>query len=125
MRDELGELLAALEREMREQDRWEFAAPNSQALQSTQPFAFDTLEFDQWLQWIFIAKLREQLAMQLPLPRSCAVSPMAEEVYTDGTRADQRLVTIIKQIDALLSTQRHSDHLSCFPQSLWKTLWAR
>jgi len=105
MRDELGKLLTALEREMRAQDRWDTLAPSAQALQSTQPFAFDTLEFDQWLQWVFLPKLQQLLAMQLPLPRSCAVSPMAEEVYGADHPAGQRLVAIIAQIDALLSEE--------------------
>jgi uncharacterized protein YqcC (DUF446 family) len=105
MRDELGELLTALEREMRSQERWDALSPGPQALQSTQPFAFDTLEFDQWLQWVFLPKLRQLLAMQLPLPQSCAISPMAEEVYGADDPAGRRLIVIIARIDALLSEE--------------------
>jgi uncharacterized protein YqcC (DUF446 family) len=48
--------------------------------------------------------------LQLPLPQDCAVSPMAEEVYTDDSRAAQRLVSILAAIDTLLSAGTHSNH---------------
>jgi uncharacterized protein YqcC (DUF446 family) len=105
MRDELRELLASLERELRIQQRWGDRQPSQQALSSTEPFAVDTLEFDQWLQWIFLPKLHERLARQLPLPQRCAVQPMAEEIYAPDDPSAQRLITIIAAIDALLSGQ--------------------
>jgi uncharacterized protein YqcC (DUF446 family) len=43
--------------------------------------------------------------MQLPLPQSCAVSPMAEEVYGADDPAGRRLIVIIARIDALLSEE--------------------
>ena len=104
MRDQLVELLAALEREMRAQDRWERHPPAADALRSTQPFAVDTLAFDQWLQWVFVPKLHHLLARQLPLPGNCAVGPMAEEVYGPDSAGGQRLIVIIAEIDALLTT---------------------
>jgi uncharacterized protein YqcC (DUF446 family) len=105
VRDQLGELLLALEREMRAQDRWERQAPPEQALLSTQPFAVDTLDFDQWLQWIFIPRLHELLAMQLPLPGNCAVGPMAEEVYGPHDAGGERITLIVSEIDTLLTRQ--------------------
>lgn len=104
MRDQLGDLLSALEREMRTQARWERQSPSPEALQSTQPFAFDTLEFDQWLQWVFLPKLNDLLARQLPLPEKCAVSPMAEEVYGPDDAGGKRLILIMAEIDALLTS---------------------
>ena len=105
MRDQLGELLATLEREMRLQGRWDGHRPPEQSLRSTQPFAVDTLSFDQWLQWIFIPKLQEMLVLQLPLPRSCAVGPMAEEVYGADNTGGQRITLIVSEIDTLLTFQ--------------------
>lgn len=104
MRDQLGELLTVLEREMRAQERWEPDPPSPRALESTEPFAVDTLEFDQWLQWIFVPKLHHLLARQLPLPENCAVSPMAEETYGPDDPGGQRLITIIAEIDDLLTS---------------------
>jgi uncharacterized protein YqcC (DUF446 family) len=110
VRDQLGELLQALEREMRSQGRWERQRPPHQALLSTQPFAVDTLDFDQWLQWIFIPKLNELLVMQLPLPDNCAVGPMAEEVYGPDNPVAERITSIVSEIDSLLT--RHGADLN-------------
>ena len=108
MRDQLGEYLSALEREMRAQARWEQQAPSRDALQSRQPFAVDTLSLDQWLQWIFVPKLSQMLSQQLPLPVTCAVSPMAEEVYGEADAGGQRLIRILAEIDTLLTSSDHN-----------------
>ncbi len=102
--DRLNELLRALECEMRDQGRWEQRAPSAKALASTQPFAVDTLSFDQWLQWVFIRQLRRMLSMRLPLPSDCAVCPMAEAVYGADDADGERLRAILAKVDALLST---------------------
>ena len=103
MRDQLSDLLKDLENELQAQGRWEPGAPSPEAQQSTQPFAVDTLSFDQWLQWILLPRMYELLAMQMPLPGSCAIAPMAEEVYGDDDPATERLVVIIARIDLLLT----------------------
>ena len=106
VRDQLSQLLQTLENELRLQGRWDASAPSPSALRSTQPFAIDTLTFDQWLQWILLPKLRDLLLHQLPLPDNCAMQPMAEEVYDNDDSGALRLITILAEIDALL-TEHH------------------
>lgn len=103
MRDQLSQLLKALETELRSQGRWASDPPSDAALLSTQPFAVDTLSFDQWLQWILLPKLHELLVLQMPLPTSCAIAPMAEEVYGQSDSAANRIILIITDIDLLLT----------------------
>lgn len=103
MRDRLSQLLQTLENELRLQGRWDGAAPSPSALRSTQPFAVDTLTFDQWLQWILLPKMNDLLLHQLPLPDNCAIHPMAEEVYDQEDPGAERLITIIAKIDTLLT----------------------
>jgi uncharacterized protein YqcC (DUF446 family) len=103
VRDRLGELLRALEAELRAQGRWEKQTPPAEALASTQPFAVDTLSFDQWLQWILLPRMNELLVLQLPLPANSAIAPMAEEVYETGDSGAVRIIMIIADIDLLLS----------------------
>ena len=102
MRDRLGGLLKALETELRAQERWEEQAPPPQALASTQPFAVDTLSFDQWLQWIFLPRMNELLVLQLPLPGNSAIAPMAEEVYDTTDLGAARIIMVLTDIDLLL-----------------------
>jgi uncharacterized protein YqcC (DUF446 family) len=103
VRDRLSQLLQTLENELRVQGRWEGAAPSPSALRSTQPFAVDTLTFDQWLQWMLLPKMNDLLLHQLPLPDNCAIHPMAEEVYDQEDAGAVRLISIIAEIDTLLT----------------------
>lgn len=103
MRDRLGDLLSDLERELRAQGRWDAVAPSADALRSTQPFAVDTLSFDQWLQWILLPRMHELLRRQLPLPGSCAMQPMADEVYDSTDSGGARIAGILAEIDRLLT----------------------
>ncbi len=103
MRDQLTQLLKKLEAELRAQNRWDEEPPAEAALQSTQPFAFDTLSFDQWLQWVLLPRMHELLLLQMPLPSSCAIAPMAEEVYGRDESGGARIALIIADIDLLLT----------------------
>jgi len=103
VRDQLSLLLQSLERELRVQGRWDSEAPSPAALRSTEPFAVDTLNFDQWLQWILLPRMHELLARQLPLPGNCAIQPMAEEVYAEDGVSGMRIITIVAEIDTLLT----------------------
>lgn len=106
MRDELSLLLAALEQELRAQGRWVEEPPPPEALRSTEPFAVDTLSFDEWLQWVLLPRMHELLVRQLPLPADCAIRPMAEEVYATQDPACARIVLLVGEIDALLTRHR-------------------
>ena len=104
MRDQLTRLLTKLEAELRTQGRWDDQPPADAALQSTQAFAVDTLGFDQWLQWILLPRMHELLLLQMPLPSSCAIAPMAEEIYgRDDSGGGARIALIIADIDLLLT----------------------
>lgn len=104
MRDQLTALLQALEGELRRQGRWDQRPPPQAALESDQPFAVDTLSFDQWLQWILLPRLGDLLRRQLPLPANCAMGPMAEEVYVEDGDRGLRIIAILVEIDALLTS---------------------
>ena len=65
--------------------------------------ALDTLDFDQWLQWMLLPKMNDLLLRQLPLPDNCAIHPMAEEVYDQEDAGAVRLISIIAEIDTLLT----------------------
>ena len=104
MHDELTVLLRSLEAELRIQGRWDDAPPSPEALRSTQPFACDTLSLDQWLQWILLPGLDALMDERRPLPTTCAIRPMAEEIYRqqDDDRTE-RIIIIVDAIDRLLT----------------------
>lgn len=100
---QLAIVLTELEAEMRRLDLWEANPPSPAALQSTQPFAVDTLKFSQWLQFIFVARLRLMIAAGGMLPSTCSVRPMAEESFKGMDRNMSALEALIGRVDELLS----------------------
>ena len=64
----LAEQLLLIERELRLQNWWSEQPPMSEALASQQPFCVDTLAFEQWLQWIFLPRMKQLLESAAALP---------------------------------------------------------
>jgi uncharacterized protein YqcC (DUF446 family) len=88
---EVAEQLLLIERELRALGWWDNAPPSEQALASPEPFCVDTLEFAQWLQWIFLPRMKIILEQDLPLPNASGILEMAEMVYA-GRQAEARML---------------------------------
>ncbi len=99
---ELGALLDALEAELRRLDCWEASPPPADALASPLPFAHDRLTFTQWLQWLFLPRLRTLLASGARLPARSGIAPMAEVSLADSGLDAAALVALLRRIDGLL-----------------------
>ena len=100
---QLGELLQAVEQELRQLQCWESQAPDPQALASSQPFAIDQLSFTQWLQFIFLPKLTELVEAGSALPQSCSTAPMAEEYFKTRQIDAEALINHLAEIDRLIT----------------------
>lgn len=100
----LHALLDELEEELRQLDWWEQHAPSAQALQSQEPFCIDTLEFAQWLQWVFISRMRTLLNVGHALPNQCAIHEAAEVVYAEQLASVASLLRCLKAIDSTIVT---------------------
>ncbi len=103
---ELGALLDALETELRRLGRWESTPPPADALASHLPFAHDRLRFTQWLQWLFLPRLRTLLASGARLPARSGIAPMAEVALADSGLDAAALIALLRRIDALLEGDR-------------------
>ena len=98
----LGELLIDVEAQMRQLQLWQQETPAPEDLASTEPFAIDTLRFEQWLQFIFLPGLYRLLETNSALPSQCSTAPMAQEYFKgQGIRAPS-LESLLLQIDTLL-----------------------
>lgn len=100
---EIEQCLAAIEAELRRLGYWQATPPSAQALGSVLPFCCDTLEFPQWLQFIFVAKIRLLLTSAAPLPTACSITPYAEEYFKDSARDAGALFEYLIAIDKLLT----------------------
>lgn len=100
---ELKELLDGIEALMGKLDLWQTHSPSPEALLSRQPFCMDTLSFSQWLQFMFLPRMREILEQQQAWPNSCEIKPMAEEYFKSTTVQAGDLIRVLGSVDALIS----------------------
>lgn len=102
-RVEIASRLIDVEAELRRLQLWQSEAPSAQALASTEPFAMDTLEFHQWLQFIFLPTLYGIIDADRPLPEQCAIAPMAEQAFRQSELGVKRLLELLRELDTLIS----------------------
>lgn len=94
----LFSLLQQLEAELRICGLWQSQAPNAAALQSSQPFAIDTLAPHEWLQWIFLPRLHQLMTENQALPRGFSIAPYFEQAWLEQAELAP-VLTILYQID--------------------------
>lgn len=92
--------LGALEDELRELGLWSLTPPAATALASREPFCVDTLDFGQWLQWVFIPRMTEVIAVGGPVLGGCNIYSMGEEAFAHLGRRGHGLLALLAQVDA-------------------------
>ena len=83
---------------------WQSVPPQEAASLSEQPFALDTMNPTEWLQWIFIPRMHALVESQAPLPRQIAISPYLEEALKEEDYLAELLIPIM-EIEKLLQQQ--------------------
>lgn len=104
----IADQLLLIERELRLQGWWDEASPSAEALSSVEPFSVDTLDFEQWLQWIFLPRMKAILEQNLPLPNASGIQEMAEMVFASRNvqGKDRQLQVLLKEFDQLITAAR-------------------
>jgi len=102
---QLNSLLLAVEQELCAMKLWDQHRPSAESLASTQPFAIDKLNFNQWLRFIFLPRMAEIAEAASALPENCSVAPMAEEFCKAEQVDGVSLIRHLAAIDALISDQ--------------------
>jgi len=100
---QIAEQLLLIERELRVLGWWSESQPGAQALASREPFCVDTLEFHQWLQWIFLPRMKVILEQDMPLPNASGILEMAEMVYAGRQQETRFLQALLAQFDRLIT----------------------
>jgi uncharacterized protein YqcC (DUF446 family) len=93
-------LLTQLSQELKCLNLWQKRRPNQCEMSSTVPFHYDTLTFEQWLQFLFIRQSQ-------PLPSELSLLPMAEESFKNVGNKAHNFLDIITQLDNLLSPKSY------------------
>lgn len=95
--------LIDLEASLRQLDLWSDVPPSPDALGSEQPFAMDSLEFEEWLQFIFLPTIYDVLESGRALPERCAIAPMAEETVGKKALPTETLISTLRELDQLIT----------------------
>lgn len=97
-RVKIAELLLDLECVMRQRNLWASVPPPAQGYTSQVPFAADCWSLAQWLQFLFIPKIRTILAQNQALPEKCSIAPM---VMTPGCGLGEEMACLSPILKAL------------------------
>jgi uncharacterized protein YqcC (DUF446 family) len=98
----VADQLLLIERELQLMGAWAATSPDAGALASCEPFCVDTLDFDQWLQWIFLPRMKSIIENGEALPAASGILVMAKMVY--GERGDRAagLLQALEHFDRLI-----------------------
>jgi uncharacterized protein YqcC (DUF446 family) len=98
---DIAENLSQIETELRRLQLWEERPPTPDRLASAEPFCVDSLQLSQWLQWIFLPRMRQVLDEGARLPARSDIFSYAEECigYAEGRHA--RLLELLQRFDDL------------------------
>lgn len=99
----IAEQMLLIERELRLQGWWSAQSPSDEALASQEPFAVDSLDFAEWLQWIMLPRMKFILENDQPLPSASGILAMAEMVYQDRAAQSRGLRSALEVFDRLIS----------------------
>ncbi|HEY9148908.1 MAG TPA: YqcC family protein [Gammaproteobacteria bacterium] len=100
---QLADLLLAIEAQMRQLQLWESRRPEQQALESLMPFCHDTLRFEQWLQWVFLPRMKQVLESGQDFPASSDIYPLAELRLQQLPQHSEPLLQLIRQFDDFIN----------------------
>lgn len=98
-------LLAQLKQELKALTLWQSCRPNLDETASTLPFHYDTLTYEQWLQFVFIERISLMIDNNESLPSEISLLPMADESFKKLGNKANALLDVISQIDCLLSSR--------------------
>ena len=96
------QLLDELEQVLECYELLQSTPPSPKRLASTEPFAVDTLACHEWLQWIFLPRMRQLVLSGQSLPSNVEMAPYVEEAMKDQYGA-AAVVNVIYRIDALFA----------------------
>ncbi len=101
----IADVLLEVEASLRVHGKWDKHKPQPSDLSSTFPFCMDTLKFEQWLQWIFLPRMKDTLEKTKPLPVQSAIFEYAEECLHKSDPSTDTLLKQLKTFDELISIQ--------------------
>jgi len=98
-RERVASLINDIEAEMQRNGMWQTDPLRPEQLQFTQAFGMDTMAYSQWLQFIFLPRVREAITTN-SFPSSSSVGTQAIREF-DTVADSDRLVSLLCEFDSL------------------------
>lgn len=95
--------LLEIEQAMKAAALWQAAPPAPAAFESTEPFSVDTMDAEQWLQWVFLPRMQALLAQRATFPTRFALTPYFEVAFTQAGTPAPALLAALQRLDDLLN----------------------
>ncbi|MBQ0761555.1 YqcC family protein [Marinobacter psychrophilus] len=102
---QVADRLLAIEIQLRQMNCWQSEPLAAEKYLSREPFCLDTMSFEQWLQFVLLARMKQLVEDDQPLPMVSGVAPMAEEHYRSGSGPGQALIRELAALDELLGAK--------------------
>ena len=99
LQEDVSRYLEQIEAEMRHIGMWQAEPLSPEQLKFTKAFAMDTMAFSQWLQFIFLPRVRQAVAANR-FPKGSSVGAQAVREF-DGQPEAEHLLTLLSEFDAL------------------------
>ena len=104
--DIVDQKISQIEAEMRRIGMWQAKPPPAEALVITHAFGGDKLAIEQWLQFIFIPRVRQIIAERGKFPAGSQVAQQAFrqwKMWGDAPNVDD-LLKLLREFDAMFGT---------------------
>src|SRR5215469_12765383 len=92
--------LGEIEQEMKRVGLWQEQPLKPEQYNFSKAFAMDTMSYDQWLQFIFVPRVKEIISTRGKFPASSSVGAQAVREF-DTYRNAERLITLLSEFDRL------------------------
>lgn len=106
---EILALLMDVEAELRRLQQWDAEPPSAEAMASTEPFCIDTMSFAQWLQFIFIPRMRMLVEAERLPPGRSEIEPLVDAYFRPLGLDIEPLQRHIRALDQLISLALSSE----------------
>ena len=105
LRSQVARAISEIEAEMKANGYWAAEPLPPEAYNFHEAFAMDTMAFSQWLQFVFVPRVKQIIEDNEEFPADSMVAVPAIREF-DGEPGADRLVQLLCEFDALFRTSR-------------------
>lgn len=102
--------LELIKQELQAVRLWQTMPPHPDAFLSKEPFAVDTMQAHEWLQWIFIPRIQAIIDANSDIPMF-ALRPYFEEALKEHEHNVSQLINLVEELDQLSKLENNLESI--------------